>query len=688
MIRIFIYLLFLTVFIPFQVNAQQNGHPLATLDIFADRDAAVAGETLTLAIRQNIEPEWHTYWLNAGDSGEGLTIEWHDLPQDVEIGAMHYPTPEKISYDPLMNYGYHGSPVYLFDVTLPLAINTDALTFNADAMWLVCNEICIPEETTLSFTIHVDTQSEPMHIALFKRARDAIPQKMAWPATLSQDTDQSTLAITLPEGMDSDFSTIELFPYEWGIVNNAADAVSLFDPDTRILSITQSAGDRRQSDIVELGATDFVVKTPQKAFHVTAKTNVPEVVTESTPSDLVLILLFALLGGLILNLMPCVFPVLSIKALSLVALSDKERRYAQASGLAYTMGIVLSFIVIAALLIAFKSAGESIGWGFQLQNPLVITLLALLLFAIGLNLSGWFNIEGRFVNFGRGLTQGNGLKASFFTGVLATIVATPCSAPFMASAVGFAMTQSAPIALLVFAILGLGLALPYLMLCFIPAAQKLLPKPGAWMETFRQFLAFPIFASAIWLVWVLSYQTGSTGVFYALSSMLALAFIIWLTQKGVSKIITAALAVTFILVFWGTMPVSQAVKTSHPDQAEIFSQNRLDDILQNQPGQAVFVNMTAAWCITCLVNERMVLSTDDIKDIFKANDIVYMKGDWTNKNPEITGFLEKYGRNGVPLYIYYGSASPKSGKRPEAVMLPQILTQAIVKATIESNQAL
>lgn len=680
--RFFIYIILLIAFAPLQSLAQTEKQPHVTLDVLADRDAVVAGETLTLAVRQTIHDNWHTYWLNAGDSGEGMTVNWQNLPKGFEIGAMQHPAPGKIFYDPLMNYGYYGAPVFLFDVTVPDTIDTDSVTFQADAFWLVCDEICIPEESAVSLTLPVAETSDASHTALFKRARDAIPEKVDWATSLSQSTDTTTLSITLPEGMDINFDEIELFPYEWGIINNAAEAASAFNPDTRVLTITQSIGDRNKTAIEALNTTDFVIKTPDNAFQVTAKTTLLSVKADANPQSLLIILSFALLGGLILNLMPCVFPVLSMKALSLINLSAKERRHAQTSGIAYTLGIVLSFVFIAAILIALKAAGESIGWGFQLQNPLIVTLLAVLLFAIGLNLSGVFDIKGRLVNLGSHFTQGNNLKASFFTGVLATIVATPCSAPFMASAIGFALTQNAFIALLIFAVLGVGLALPYLILCFVPQTQKFLPKPGAWMETFRQFLAFPMFASAIWLVWVLSRQTGSAGVLYALAAMLGFAFVIWLVKKHAPKYISYGLAIAVVIGLLITAPFIQPVQKNAVKNFEIYSQSKLDDILRNNPDEAVFVNMTASWCITCLVNERVALSNDSVKALFAAKEITYLKGDWTNKDEEITRFLEKYDRNGVPLYVYYRPAPEKGGKRPKEVILPQILTPQIVKDII------
>lgn len=680
----FFYCFLIAVLLPLSALAQDQ-KPNVTLDIFADKTAIVPGEPVTLAIRQTIRDNWHTYWLNAGDSGEGMTVTWKDIPDNFTIGEMQHPAPERIFYDPLMNYGYYGQPVFLFDVTVPETFDKGEATFTADAMWLVCDEICIPEETTVSLTLPVAETAQDAHTALFDKARDAIPQKTGWDTSLSQNADTTTLSVTVPGGVDADFSSVELYPYEWGIIANAAEAASAFDPETRILTVTQSIGDRTKSAVEALNTADFVIKTNDGAYVVTAKTTVLSVAPETGVQSLFIILVFALVGGLILNLMPCVFPVLSMKALSLVKLSAAERRHAQASGVAYTAGIVISFVLIAAILIALRAAGESVGWGFQLQDPLIVTVLALLLFAIGLNLSGWFDIKGRFVNLGSRFTQGNNIRASFFTGVLATIVATPCSAPFMASAVGFALTQDTLIALTIFAVLGLGLGLPYLILCFIPTTQKLLPKPGPWMDTFRQFLAFPMFASGIWLIWVLSRQTGSMGVLYALSAMLGLAFIIWLAKRGAAKSLIFGLLTMILLGLVAAAPFIQPVRAVAATHYEPFTQSRLEDALRNNPDRPVFVNMTASWCITCLVNERVALATDSVKALFAANNVLYLKGDWTNRNKEITMFLERYGRNGVPLYVYYAPADGQGGKRPKAIVMPQILTPEIVKDIIQNK---
>ena len=639
----------------------------------------VAGETFPLAIIQRMEPRWHTYWVNPGDSGEGMTIDW-DLPDDVHVGDLHYPTPEKISYDPLVSYGYKRQAVFLVDVTLGNGFSGDIVTIAGTASWLTCDEICIPEKQTFSLSLPLAEQSFPMNEDIAAQWEQTRAKPVDWKSDISFVDGEAILNVAVPDDMVNQMTDVELYPYEWGLMDNQATALASIGDSS--VSFAQKAGER---DVSNLESSRFIIKTVNGAYEVNADIE-PAMVAKGNGTDtngrnIFVILLFAFIGGVILNLMPCVFPVLSMKAISLVKLSDKERRHAQASGIAYMAGIVLSFLTIAGVLIGLKASGESIGWGFQLQNPYVVTGLATLLFVIGLNLAGLFEIKGRFTSFGSSLTKGNDVKGSFFTGVLATLVATPCSAPFMATAVGYALTQSAFVALLIFAFVGLGLAFPYLLLCFVPKLQKILPKPGAWMETFRQFLAFPMIASAIWLVWVLDQQGGALAVAYILALFLAIVFLIWLFRRvqsrGVKTIVTSIVVVILALNITLLRPVSTLGYVT-------YSKGALESLLQDEPQKSVFVNMTAAWCITCLVNEKTSLSSDAVKEAMVEADVVYMKGDWTNQNPEITAFLESHGRNGVPLYVFYGKAS-EDGIRPDPIVLPQILTQDIVISTLKGK---
>lgn len=646
----------------------------ATLDVFASQTAVQAGQTFDIAIRQNIRDGWHTYWKNAGDSGEPTTIEW-DLPEGVTISEIRFPTPKKIFYDPLVNYGFEGAPIYLQTVTVNEDFAGESLTLNGEAFWLICKEICIPESQDIALTLPVGDGGQPANQAIFDSAFQAMPQPVDWPTELTVEGESALLAVQMPEPMSSRFTDVEIYPYDWGIMATTDRAVSDMR-DNGLVIFSKVYDGRALDDIQDLR---FVLKTDTGAWIVTAATaNASSALEETTSLGLVIV--FAFLGGVILNLMPCVFPVLSMKALSLVKLSSKERRHAQASGLAYTAGIIVSFLLIAGALIAFREAGEAVGWGFQLQNPYIITALATLLFLITLNLSGFFEISGRFVNMGSRLTGGNDLKSSFFTGVLACIVATPCSAPFMASALGYAMTQPTAIALIVFTALGLGLAFPYLLLCYIPAVQRVLPKPGTWMETFRQFLAFPMAAAVAWLVWVLAQQSGDLAVLYILALFVAVAFLIWLMKRTIGRILKIMMAVIVIFPFIGYAPHLSTQTDTMAYQS--YSRTTLDATLADNPDRPVFVNMTAAWCITCLMNERTSLSTEAVQQAFADHDVLYIKGDWTNRNDEITKYLESYGRNGVPLYVYYGKAK-RSGERPQPVILPQILTPQIVINTIE-----
>lgn len=389
-------------------------------------------------------------------------------------------------------------------------------------------------------------------------------------------------------------------------------------------------------------------------------------------------LLFALLGGVILNLMPCVFPVLSIKVMSLVQADSQRLRL---HGWAYTLGIMVCFVGFASILLIAKRGGEAIGWGFQLQSPGLITALAYLFFVMGLSMSGLIQIGSRWMGAGQSLTQKSGLGSSFFTGVLAAVVASPCTAPFMGAALGFALTQPAYICLSVFAALGLGMALPLLLLCYLPQLTQRLPKPGAWMETLKEFLAFPLYLSAIWLLWVLANQAGTNLMAGVCVGAVAIAFACWISQRQstgnmatINKILAVLALISAIL-----LPYELLQKPQQSPRWQAYSAQRLTEL--RQQGRPVFIDLTADWCLTCLANERVTLSKAEVEAVFDQYNVATLKGDWTNSDPEISKLLQEYGRSGVPLYLWFPANRPGKGD-----VLPQLLTPATVIDTIKTQK--
>lgn len=684
---------------PFTALAQDRH---VAIELFADTKTVAPGDTVTIGIQKTIDPRWHTYWINPGDSGEPTRVNWSGL-HGVKVEPIQWPVPNKIPIGPLTNYGFEGTVTLLQEITFPNTLPEGPITLSADISLLVCEEICIPEFGTYTMTFNDGSAGDPVAIT---EARSHLPIPMSWPVEHSLNGEVIDFTI-MTESTDkfAKAENIEIFPVEGGLIANAEPPITQI-LDTGLL-ISRAAGELETSSIPK---TDIVVaytnedgirkaiqlssslsdidKLEAMAASTPGKTEPKEPAPSAMPDYKVGFfgaVLFAIFGGLILNLMPCVFPVLSLKALKLVQLQDKEEKKVRMQGLAYTAGVISSFLLIATILIALKAAGAEIGWGFQLQNPVVVAVLAYLLFALGLNLSGYFEIGGNFMNVGSSLAQKDGLGGSFFTGALATAVATPCTAPFMGVAMGYALVQPAYISLIVFIALGFGLALPYLALCYVPALRSALPRPGAWMDTFKQLLAFPMFASAAWLIWVLSQQAGSIGVLITLMGLVTLVFGIWLGKKNIKALAIIVILISLIPAltvktdpYRGAIP--QEITESH--NWEPYSPERLELALAMD--EPVFINMTAAWCITCKVNERVALSTDETKMLFSKNNVQYFKGDWTNRDASITEFLEHYGRNGVPLYVYYGPKDPQSGRRPEAVVLPQLLTPAIVRETIEA----
>lgn len=675
--------------------------------LVAETDGVAPGGTVTVALRLAIRDHWHTYWSYAGDSGEATTVAW-TLPDGVTAGPLQFPYPHRIEVGPLVNFGYEGTVLHLTDITVPAdAQPGQTLTLKADAVWLVCSDVCIPEDAALALDLKVvaGTPSPSPLAAEFADARAKLPKPSPWPATFAVDGKSIAVSLASPDLAGAGLTSVVLFPREGGYIKNAAKQTTTSNDGA--VTVTSETGrhfstPEKAAKVTSLPAVFVITGADGQtdAFTVDATRGekragavVPgaggQDATGVGPQDGVSVwtaLGFALLGGLILNLMPCVFPVLSMKALSLAG-KGSDLGAARIGGLAYTAGVVLSFVALAGMLIALRSAGEAIGWGFQLQSPAIVAALALLFLAIGLNLMGVFEIGGRLQNLGSGLARGQGVTASFLTGVLAAVVAAPCTAPFMGAAVFTALTQPVPVALAIFGALGFGMALPYLILAYSPALIRRFPKPGPWMERLKQVLAFPMFASAAWLLWVLSIAAGSTGLALGLGAAILVGFGLWLwglTQRGeggwMARGFAGAAAAAVLGVLFVVPQTSGSATAAAPGadtvgpKYEAYSPERLASLRQD--GKAVFVNLTAAWCVTCLMNEEVALSSSRLATSFENSGIVYLKGDWTNRDPDITALLEQHGRAGVPLYLFY----PAGGGEPQ--ILPQLLTEEIVLAAV------
>ncbi len=669
--------------------------------LLADETQVSGGETIRIGLEETIHPKWHVYWKNPGDSGTPTEINW-ELPKGFSVSELEFPAPLKIAYPPLTNYGHEEQPIFLQNLTLPKTLPAGEITLNATVNLLVCHDICIPETHKVSLILNGDQDAEPAKI---KDAELKLPIHQDWKTNFHKDGENFVLKSILEDTSElAKAQNVRLFPEDWGAVDNNAEAtLEILDTGFRL---TQKAGERDFTELKNLPVVvTYDLDGEKKSFRIIAKLEADagqllgSIVPNIEPAEngttqktgFLKAVFLALLGGLVLNLMPCVFPVLSMKALSLVNLNDKEEKKARAYGLFYTLGILISFAIIAGTLIALKAGGAEIGWGFQLQNPIMIIVLIYLIFTLGLNLSGFFEFSGRLAGAGQNLSQKSGNKGAFFTGVLATLVATPCTAPFMGVAMGYALTQPAAISMIVFLALGFGLALPLLALCYFPILRSKLPKPGAWMETFRQFLAFPMFITAAWLVWVLTQQVGSTAILSILLGLIAIALIIWivkhLPRNMVAKVISMVLLIAAIFFMIVPFFISQSFNAPTQSAAqnknwEAFSTSKLEELLKgNDP---VFTNMTADWCITCKVNERTSLNIKKTKDLFAKNNVQYLKGDWTNQNPDITKYLDSFERQGVPMYVYYGPRNNVTNQRPAPKLLPQILTPKKIEKALET----
>ena len=661
------------------------------------------GQTAYIALHQQIQPGWHTYWKNPGDSGEPTALKW-TLPAGWKAGDIVWPLPKRLPVGPLVNYGYED------DVVLPVAITAPAdarpgqtATLKAAASFLVCKEICVPEDATLTIALPVTAGppgADPQWGRKIGAALAAAPKPAGLTAAFQKKGAAVALAITGPALKGAEVHDVYFYPFDATVIDHAKPQVVDRGPDGLTLTLTPgyafqgAAAPAAMAGVLAVDGKGYEVAATPGAAPAGASglgPPAPKGVAGGANLGLITAAVFAFVGGLILNLMPCVFPILAMKAASLAAHGGGEARDARRHGLAFGAGALITFLALAGLLIGLKAAGQAIGWGFQLQSPPVVAVLCLLMLAVALDLSGVFEVGTSLQGVGAGAAARGGLMGDLFTGALAVVVAAPCTAPFMGASIGWALTQPAFAALIVFLALGLGFALPFVAVTFWPGLLARLPRPGPWMDAFRKALAFPMYGAAAWLAWVLTIQAGETALARIFIAAITLALAAWLAGAaqrraaaggrpvalGAAAAVLAAAALAGVVwPAYAETPSGGPTARSAETASEPYSPARLAAL--RAEGRPVFVNYTAAWCVSCQVNDRVVLSTRPVAEAMRKYGVAYLKADWTKRDPVIAAELARYGRAGVPLYLVYGAHGG------EPAILPAILTQGVVVGALKT----
>ena len=690
----------------------QTGH--IEVELVSQEAGAAPGGVVYVALRQKIQPGWHTYWRNPGDAGDATRIVW-TLPAGWTAGDIVWPTPEKSRVGPLLDFAYTGEVLLPVPISVPANAQVGSVvTLKAAAAFLVCEQVCVPEDAVVTLTLPVVAgmpQTDPKWGAKVADTLARAPKPAGLKAVFELQGSVLKLAVTGAPLKGADLSGAFFYPYSGKVIEHPPAQAIERGPEGLTLSLTPgydfTQAEAKPTELAGVlalnGAAYEITATPgtipAEAGGLGAPPAAPAKAHGSTDGaglGLPLAVAFAFLGGLILNLMPCVFPILSMKAASLTAHAHDAGK-TRVQGLAFLVGVVVTFLVLAGLLIAVRAGGAAVGWGFQLQSPAVVAGLALLMLLVALNMSGVFEVGASVQGVASG-AGGSGVGGSFLTGALAVLVAAPCTAPFMAGALGYALTQPPLLSLAVFLGLALGFAAPFVILAFVPALLGRLPRPGPWMDVLKKGLAFPMYATAAWLAWVYSQQTGSIPLAALLAASVLVAFAAWLYGLAQARSISGksaavpfvlaalsvAAAVALVVVGVRAAPAARATAAAPATElssgpglaAEAWSPEKVK-ALQAQ-GKVVMVDFTADWCVTCKVNEGTALKGQRVVDAFKASNAVYLRADWTKRDATIAAALAEHGRAGVPLYLVY----PKGSGEP--VILPQLLTEGLVIEAIET----
>jgi thiol:disulfide interchange protein DsbD len=678
------------------------------------------GESAFAGLYFKLEPGWHIYWKNPGDAGEPPHIQW-TLPKGITAGPMQFPAPKRLPLGPLMDFGYEDEVLFPLVLNVAQTVKTGPVLLHANVDWLVCRESCIPGKAELEVSRAIpSTPSEIVSLIsdsqLYNHLIGRLPKP--FPANYKAVFQPATTGFRLTVETGQRETQAEFFPEDENILDNPAPQkltptanglildlkkdASLTANPPQLRGVLELSGGRNY-EIVALppGETATAASVGEPSDKHASGANAPSGLCQSmyglkpvpftsqSPSPFWFALLratgLAFLGGLLLNLMPCVFPVLFLKGLALVNSGNEERAKLRAHGFVYAAGILVSFWALVAVLLGLRAAGATLGWGFQFQSPVFLSLMAALLFFLGLSLAGQFEIGLTLTSAGGALAQKHGYTGSFFTGVLAVVVATPCTAPFMGAAIGYALSASPAVTFAVFTALALGLAAPYVALTLHPAWTRVLPKPGAWMEVLRQAVAVPIFATVIWLAWVLAQAYGAGVLAALLASFLLLAIAGWFLGRWPARrwaAIVAALILLGVIVLsvFASRELVIASETSSPPEVQGQWQPWSEAAVRHSlaAGQPVFVDFTAAWCLSCQVNERVALNRPEVQQDFQAANVALLRADWTRHDESITQALTALGRSGVPAYALYAPGQSEPRLLPE-VLTPGIVTDALSK---------
>lgn len=652
-----------------------------TIEMVSLAPAMAPGGTLDVGLVITLEDKWHVYWINAGDSGEPPHIKW-TLPAGITAGKMQFPIPSRLPLGPLMDFGYEDEVAFPVKLTAAKNLKPGPIHLDARVDWLVCREVCIPGKAHLGLNLKVDpkatTSAQP--VGALGEALGLIPKPLDSDMKLSITGGKDEFVLDLITG--DRITDAEFYPYDQQLIENAGDQTVEPLTDGVRLRVPRSTEmpklPKQLRGVIKLDdETAYDVSAPVVAGEVSRRPGSKASPAGTADLTTATALGLAFIGGVILNLMPCVFPVLFLKGLALVQSSSEERGRLRKHGLVYALGILVSFWIIVAALLAVRAGGSEAGWGFQLQSPVFVALLTLGIFFFALSLAGQFELGLSLTSVGGTLAQKQGYTGSFFTGVLATIVATPCTAPLMGAAIGFALAQPPLITFAIFTALALGLAAPYLLLSFQPAWTKVLPRPGAWMEVLKQLTAIPLFGTVIWLMWVYGHLFGTDGVdriAWLSVSLLLIAIAGWVLGRWPARWLSVIAAVVI-----GVAALGLALR--HPKDTSLTWQPYSDQTLTQarSEGKPVFVDFTAAWCLSCQVNERLVLRSEEIQRELAKNKVVLIRADWTKYDPAITRELASVGRSGVPTYVIY----PAGKSAPD--VLPELLTKDIVLNALKKD---